>query len=161
MFSVPSTYRTITWFTGSTPTTLLDVKEVEALNFLKNISKPTDILLTYPFGDLQIKDFPNPPVPMTYYNAPYVSFFTERHVYLEDLNSANLLSYDVNTRLGYEKMFFSSESKIETRNFLTDNRIRYIYVVDSQRFNVIPEDIGVIEIFNNKKARIYKVNDRI
>jgi hypothetical protein len=155
--AMPSTIETIHWFTAPTPTTFLDKSEIEALRFLKNNSLAKDVLLTYPFEESQQKNYPNPPVPMTYYNSPYVSFFTARRVYLEDQNSARILSYDLLGRLGKEKFFFGTDDPNAARSFLTDNQIIYIYMVDNQAFKLSPERIGVKEIFNNQKVRIYKV----
>ncbi|MDP3888719.1 MAG: hypothetical protein Q8Q24_01610, partial [bacterium] len=155
--SLPSTIETIHWFTAPVPTTLLDQKEVEALKFLKDNSKQSDVLLTYPFGEVQAKYF-NPPAPMTYYNSPYVSFFTERRIYLEDQNAANLLSYDAQKRLNEEKEFFSFLNPSSSQNFLLKHpEIKFIYLVDSQGQNLKIPDLGLKEVFNNQKVRIYQV----
>lgn len=159
--ALPSTLKTIYWFNAPVPTTLLGKKEVEALKFLKEKSKPEDILLTYPYGELQAKHFPKSPVPMTYYNSPYVSFFTGRRVFLEDLNAATILGYDIQSRLDKEEKFFQTQDSSWARNFLTDQRVNFVYLVDDQRINLKPEDISLNEIFNNQKVRIYEVGGKI
>lgn len=159
--AMPSTIETIWWFNAPTPTTLLDQKELEALKFLNNKSKISDVLLTYPYDAYVQKSFKEPPVPMTYYNSPYVSFFTERRVYLEDLNAATLLSYDIDSRLKKEKDFFSFSNSSESLSFLKGNKISYIYLVDGQGPDLRPEEIGLKKVFDNQKVRIYEVNDKI
>ncbi len=160
-FALPSTIKTIYWFNAPIPTTLLDQKEVEALKFLKEKSKPEDILLTYPYGELQSKHFPKPPVPMTYYNSAYVSFFTGRRVFLEDQNAAIILSYNLDQRLSEEKEFFSFKDFGLAKKFLKERSIHFIYLVDDQGSQLQPDKIGLEKIFDNQKVRIYEVGDTI
>jgi len=156
--ALPSTLKTIYWFNAPTPTTLLAKEEIEALDFLSENSNPEEIILTYPFDSTVAQNFKEPPVPMTYYNSSYVSFFTGQRVYLEDLNAATLLSYDVNTRLNKEKAFFSLQDPSQSKDFLTQNKIRFVYLVDNQWAKLKPEEIGLKKIFDNQKVRIYQVN---
>ena len=153
--ALPSTIKTIYWFTAPVPTTLLDKKEVEALKFLKEKSKIDDILLTYPYGERQAKHFPKPSVPLTYYNSPYVSFFTARRVFLEDQNAAIILSYNLDQRLSEEKEFFSFKDSGLAKKFLEEKNIQFIYLVDDQGSQLQPDKIGLEKIFDNQKVRIY------
>lgn len=159
--ALPSTLKTIYWFNAPTPTTLLVKEEIEALRFLGQNSKPEEITLTYPFHYAVARAFKEPPVPMTYYNSPYVSFFAGRRVYLEDQNAATLLGYEIDFRLSQEREFFSTRNTSWAKNFLEENKINYLYLVDNQDLNAGKEELGLEEVFNNQKVRIYKVGGRI
>lgn len=153
---LPSTIETLYWFNAPVPTTLLAAEEVEALSFLRKKSKKEDILLTYPYGELAIRHFPEPPVPMTYYNSPYVSFFTGRRVYLEDQNAATILDYPLEERLAREQEFFQAEGVEKAKEFLVQEKIAYIYLVDAQDIKADKEALGLEKIFENEKVRIFK-----
>jgi len=159
--SLPSTIETIHWFTAPTPTTLLEVGEVEALAFLKENSQKDDIILTYPHGEVTIRNFPEPPVPMTYYNSPYVSFFADRRVFLEDQNAATILDYPVEERLRKVRHFFQTEEVDEAKQFLVQEKIAYIYLVEFQEIVADQEALGLEKIFDNQKVRIFQVNGKI
>ena len=140
---------------------LLEEGEIEALAFLKENSGEEDVILTYPFSDAVRRNFPEPPVPMTYYNSPYVSFFTDRRAFLEDQNAANILGYPLEERLAQVKAFFQTEAVDEAREFLVKEGIDYLYLVEWQGVKADPEAIGLEEIFDNQKVKIFQVNDRI
>jgi len=155
--SLPSSLETLYWFNAPVPTTLLGKEEVEALSFLKKNSRPEDLILTYPYGELQIKHFPKPPVPMTYYNSPYVSFFSNRRVYLEDQNAAIILGYPWEERLSEVKTFFKTEEEKEAREFLDKRGIDYLYLVSRQDLVADKDKLGLNKIFENGSVRIFKV----
>jgi hypothetical protein len=159
--ALPSTLKTIYWFNAPTPTTLLEAGEVEALEFLRTHSQKGEIILTYPYSAYEQRKYKEPPVPMTYYNSPYVAFFTERRVFLEDQNAATILGYDLETRLTQEKAFFETKDSLSAQEFLILNKIGYVYLVDNQNLVADKEEIGLEEIFNNQKVRIYQFNGKI
>lgn len=159
--SLPSTLKTIYWFNAPTPTTLLSAEEVKALRFLKLNSKKDEIILTFPFNANAAKKFKEPPVPMTHYNSPYVSFFTGRRVFLEDQNAATILGYDLEGRLTQEKRFFETDNLAFAREFLIQNKITYLYLVGDQDLSVDKQALDLKEIFDNQKVRIYQFNGKI
>ncbi|MGB9911241.1 MAG: hypothetical protein ACPLKP_01405 [Microgenomates group bacterium] len=155
--SLPSAVKTFWWYNAPTPTTILEKKELEGLNFLKRYSSKEEIILTYPYYENKRKQFERPPIPLTYYNSSYVSFFSERRVYLEDQNQANILGYPWKERLKKVEEFFQTKEKEKAEKFLKEARINYIYLVDDQKFNS-EKDLDLPLIFNNGKVRIFKVN---
>jgi hypothetical protein len=154
-FSLPSTLKTISWHWSEPPTSFLGNAEIEALEFLKNASQKTDLVLAFPFVP-GTPDLIPPPVPLSYYNAAYISFFANRHLYLEDQTVATIQGYGLNQRLNQIKFFFSTKNASKARQFLDDKKIRFIYLVDQQSWQA---DLGekVDLAFENKRARIYQV----
>ncbi len=159
--ALPSTLRTIYWFNAPVPTTLLEAGELEALEFLRENSREGEIIFTYPFNPAIQKRYKEPPVPMTYYNSPYVAFFTGQRVFLEDQNAATILGYNLEERLAQEEEFLMTENLLLAREFLNKNKISYLYLVNDQDLVVDKEELGLKEIFNNQKVRIYKFGGKI
>lgn len=157
VFSLPSAIKTFWWYNAPIPTTILEKEELEGLSFLKNNSFPHEIVLTYPYDEAKKKKFFQPPIPLTYYNSSYVSFFSGRRVYLEDQNQANILGYPWKERLRKIEEFFQTKEREKAERFLREAGIDYIYLVDDQKFNS-EKDLDLPLIFNNGKVRIFKVN---
>lgn len=154
--SLPSAFKTFWWYNSPVPTTILDVKEKEALEFLKKNSSFQNIILTYPYEEKKKGNF-GYPIPLTYYNSLYVSFFSDRRTYLEDQNTANILGYPLEKRLKEVEDFFLTDEKEAAGNFLKQEGIDYIYLVDDQKIK-LERELPITEIFNNGKVRIFKVN---
>jgi len=154
--SLPSAIKTFWWYNSPVPTTILEFKEKEALDFLRKNSSPQSVVLTYPYQEWKRKEF-NPPIPLTYYNSLYVSFFSDRRTYLEDQNTANILGYPLEERLKKVENFFLTTNKELAEDFLRKEGIDYIYLVDDQRV-ALERELSAEEIFNNGKVRIFKVN---
>jgi hypothetical protein len=159
--ALPSTLKTIYWFNAPTPTTLLEEGEFEGLNFLRANSKVEEIILTYPFIASIQKSFKEPPVPMTYYNSPYVAFFTGRRVFLEDQNAATILGYDLEGRLAQVEEFFATGNPLLARDFLLRNKISYLYLVGNQDLVADKQEVELVKIFDNRKVRIFQFNGKI
>lgn len=157
ILALPSTLKTIYWFNAPTPTTFLEAGELEGLRFLRANSEDEEIILTYPFVASIQKSFKEPPVPMTYYNSPYVAFFTGRRVFLEDQNAATILGYDLEGRLSPVKEFFATDNPLQARDFLLKNKISYLYLVGNQDLVADKQVVGLTEIFDNQKVRIFSV----
>jgi len=154
--SLPSAIKTFWWYNSPVPTTILEVKEKEALDFLRKNSSPQGVILTYPYQEKKKGNF-GYPIPLTYYNSLYVSFFSDRRTYLEDQNTANILGYPLEERLEKVEKFFMTNEKEVAGNFLQQEGIDYIYLVDDQKIK-LERDLPITEIFNNGKVRIFKVN---
>lgn len=159
--ALPSTLKTIYWFNAPTPTTLLEAGELEGLEFLRTHSQKREIILTFPYSSYEQRKYKEPPVPMTHYNSPYVSFFTGRRVFLEDQNAATILGYDLEGRLTQEKRFFETDNLPFAREFLIQNKITYLYLVGDQDLSVDKQALDLKEIFDNQKVRIYQFNGKI
>jgi len=161
LLALPSTLKAIYWFNAPTPTTILEAGEVEGLEFLRKNSQKGEIIFTFPYSPYEQRKYKEPPVPMTHYNSPYVAFFTERRVFLEDQNAATILGYDLENRLNQEMAFFKTDDSLAAKSFLILNDISYLYLVDDQDLVVDKKEIGLKEIFDNQKVRIYQFNGKI
>jgi len=156
--SLPSAIKTFWWYNSPVPTAILEIKEKEALDFLRRSSSSHSVILTYPYQEKKKGNF-GYPIPLTYYNSLYVSFFSDRRTYLEDQNTANILGYPLEERLKKVEDFFLTTDKEMADDFLRKEGVDYIYLVDDQKI-VLEGRLPIIGIFNNGKVRIFKV-DRI
>jgi len=156
--SLPSAIKTFWWYNSPVPTTILEIKEKEGLDFLRKNSSPQSVILTYPYQEKKKGNF-GYPIPLTYYNSLYVSFFSDRRTYLEDQNTASILGYPLKERLKKVENFFLTADKEAVDDFLRKEKVDYVYLVDDQKI-ALEGRLPIIEIFNNGKVRIFKV-DRI
>ncbi|HUW22062.1 MAG TPA: hypothetical protein VMW41_05370 [Candidatus Bathyarchaeia archaeon] len=155
LFSLPGSLKTISWHWGKTPTALLDRSEKDALSFVENNSGRSEVILAYPYASGSESHF-SAPVPLSYYNAAYVSFFTNRRVYLEDQTAALIQDYGLEERLAKVKNFFMTTDASLANEFLKESHIKYIYLVDDQSWQA---DLGnKLELFySNDRVKVYKI----
>ncbi|MBN1263522.1 MAG: hypothetical protein JW991_04155 [Candidatus Pacebacteria bacterium] len=154
-FSLPGTLKTVSWHWSEPPASIVDRSEMEALEFLKKTSPKSDLVLTYPYQEGVEQKFP-PPVPLSYYNAAYVSFFSNRHLYLEDQTVAKIQGYGLNSRLDKVNYFFNTKNSSEAIGFLKANRLHFVYLVDNQNWQAdLSRELELI--FKNQRVRIYQV----
>jgi hypothetical protein len=156
--ALPSTLKTMSWFTGQVPTTLLAKEEKEALQVINQDKEKEKIVLTYPYQE-RVNLTRQVPVPMSDYNSMYVSFFSGKRVYLEDTNTANISGYPWQERLRQEKIFFETKDSGWAKAFLKENRIGWVYLVGGQRLPLAPAELGLKQIWSEAEVRIYRLDD--
>lgn len=154
LLAVPPTLMTFSWHWTEPSATIIEASELEALTFLRN-QPGVGTVLVYPHepgAESRLK----PPVSLAYYNAAYVSFFSGRPVYLEDETAARIQGYGFEERLAAGRRFFTTEEAAEALNFLRENRISHLYLVDNQSWKA---DLGtaVREVYRTDRSRIYEV----
>jgi hypothetical protein len=158
-FSLPTTLKTAWNFLAPTPTSFVSAGELEGLNFLKKTTPKEAVILTYPFqeGTQGLLS----PILLSNQDSPYVSFFSQRQVFLEDQDAATILGYPVEERCNEEKEFFTTTDANLAGKFLAENNISYIYLGSEEKFN-FPENTPFLEkVFDNEKVRIYQVSGKI
>ncbi|MFC1790561.1 hypothetical protein ACFLZP_03700, partial [Patescibacteria group bacterium] len=156
VLAVPGSLKTISWHWSQPSTSVLDNQEQAALEFIKEQNQGSQTILTYPYVQPSGLVIP-PPVPLSYYNAAYVSFFTASPVYLEDHTAALIQGYDYQNRLEKSKWFFSTNNLGEAKDFLSKNKIGYVYLVDGQQWQAKLEDLFEL-VYENNRARVYHLD---
>jgi len=158
--SVPTVIGNFVEFYGAHSNAIIDNNEISALNYLKNNSKPTDIILTPPFDNGSKYDYKTSPLPIYAWSATgYVSSLTDRSTYLSDEEMASQTGYPVNERLSNENEFFSQKDFNYNINFLKENNIAYIYVPTPRKYSLQEEDNHLTTVFSNDEVNIYRVNN--
>lgn len=168
ILTLPTTLSTL-WnsYLPSRPPAKISNEELEALRFLEK--QPDGVVLTYPFdrykAELAIN---NPPRPLYLYeSSAYVSAFSKKAVFLEDEVNLDITGYEWRHRREEAKIPLTSFDQNEVRKFLTQNKIKYLYLVLSQtpvfgqRFRLGEEQLGLVNIFENSEVVIYKINNAL
>ncbi|MBN1168610.1 hypothetical protein JXA63_01850 [Candidatus Woesebacteria bacterium] len=159
LVTIPTTLSTL-WlhYLPGRPPAMIGKSELEALTFLKQ--QPDGIVLTVPFDrDAAIAEQDNPPRPLYLYESTaYVSAFSDKQVFLEDEVNLNITGYDWSERKLAVQKFFETDNTNKVGEFLKENDIKYIYLVDFQKED-FPTDTSFTEkIFDNDEVVIYKTN---
>lgn len=136
------------------PHALITPQELTALNFLRN--KEDGVVLTFPFN-LKLKQGISEPWPLYAYDSTaYISAFSEKAVYLEDLPQNQILLTATEKRQVASTDFFMSSTS-QQLEFLRQNNIKYIYM--PKIFNQRVEELnGIKNIFENEEIVIYVLN---
>lgn len=140
---------------GKTPHAFVSTNELVGLQFIAK--QPNGTILTYPFDEKLKTRIAEPWPILAYDSTAYVSAFSKKAVYLEDVGQNQILLTDYKKRQVTSYDFFQRPMAGELK-FLGDNNIKYIYL--PKIFNTrLDESTGVIKnIFENEEVVIYKAN---
>jgi hypothetical protein len=153
---VPTTLGTLFYnYLPSRPPARVSFEELEALDFLRQ--QPDGVVLIYPYEPSWREKFGEPKPLYAYETTAYVSAFSEKQTFLEDEMNLEISGYNWRPRREEEQRFFATDNKEWARNFLQDNKIRYIYLVKGQKMNLGLEDINAKKIFENGEVVIFNL----
>lgn len=151
--TIPTTLDTLKHYLPERPPAKLSTFEIEGLEFLKK--QPNGTVMVLPF-DPKLKDKYSEPVPLAAYTSTsYVSAFSGKEVFIEDLINLEILGVDYKGRLNLQRDF--SRIPENSKKILKENNISYIYTVKSQNFQEMEEKMGIKNIFENDEVKIFKV----
>lgn len=137
------------------PPAYLSVKENEALKFLS--IQEDGVVLKHPF-DRQLRGKFKDPYPLSIYaDNTYVSAYSGKSVYIEDVEQQIVLNTDYKKRLDNAERFFVEKDLTWSDKFLKDNNIRYIYLPKIYYLPMAEELYPMKKVFENKEANIYEV----
>jgi hypothetical protein len=133
--------------------------ELDGLNLLK--SEPPGAVLTYPYNKYLRYVINNPePLPLwVYQTSAYVSAYSAKETYLEDIMQQGILGNDFEFRLKKAGDYLEGKLTQEEENqFLKENNIKYVYFPKEVR-PIIKNGIRGPKIFENDSAIIYRVGE--
>lgn len=137
------------------PPSRLTVGEQDGLTFLKSLS--AGAVLTVPF-DRSLRSQSKDPFPLVAYETTaYVSAFSGKSTFMEDEIQQEILQTDFKKRLVEENDFFNGKDKNWSREFLSKNSIRYIYVPKISGVSLDIEGLNIKNIYNNNEVAIFEV----
>ncbi|EKD90469.1 MAG: hypothetical protein ACD_31C00005G0095 [uncultured bacterium] len=165
VFSVPTVLGNINEFYGpnSNPLAIISNAELEALNHLKAVSGPDDVILNLPYNKyLQDKVRFQPKPIYTWYSTGYISALTERRTYLSSEEQVLIQDYPVEERREKAKEFFEGEDYLTNRAFLAKYNIKFVYLPKKELEKPFDfEKNGLIKSFENAEIIIYTVKDAV
>jgi hypothetical protein len=136
--------------------TYLENGEHEALLFLKD--QENGVVLTYPYNQYLRYGTSKVPLPLwAYQTSTYVSAYSEKETYLEDLMQQGILGAPYKERVTEAESYFNNSKKTEgEEQFVSANNIKYVYIPQDLRRLVNTKLEGAKIIFENQSAVIYK-----
>ena len=137
------------------PPAYLPLEEYSALNFLSN--QEDGVVLKHPY-DRSLRDkYPDPYPLAVYADNAYVSSYSRKAVFVEDVEQQIVLGADYQKRLEDTQRFFIEKDMAWSREFLKSNSIDYIYLPKIYFLPVAEEEYPMTKIFENEAVNIYKV----
>ena len=128
--------------------------EIEGLDFLSK--QDSGVVFIHPYDSRLKKQIAEPWPLFVYDSTAYVSAYSKKKVYLEDVPQNEILLTDYKKRIVASDDFFLSPDSQKVK-FLTENKIKYIYI--PKLFNQkIDERDGIKNIFENGDVIIYSFN---
>lgn len=165
IFSLPTVLGSLNEFYGPNSTPLAKISDVniKALDFIVKNTRSEDVILTIPFNanpvDLNSwEKYSAHPEPIyLWYSTSYITALTGRSTYLTSEEQALITGYPVKERLEKEKNFFSQKDFAFNREFLKENKIKYIYIEKLLlEKDLSPDRNGIEKIYENDEVVIYK-----
>lgn len=138
------------------PPAYLQRGEYQSLNFLKQ--EPSGIVLKHPFNSALRGSFKDPYPLSVYADNSYVSAFSGKSVFVEDVEQQIVLNTNYQDRLAEANRFFVEKDLSWSKKFLKDNNIRYIYLPKIYSLPMAEGEYPMKKIFENKDVNIYQVN---
>lgn len=137
------------------PPAYLPVGEYQALNFLK--LQPPGTVLKNPFNPSLRGNYKDPYTLAVYADNSYVTAYTGKAVFIEDIEQQIVLNTDYTGRLNEASRFFIEKDITWSKKFLKDENIRYIYLPKIYHLPMAEQEYPIKKIFENDTANIYKV----
>jgi hypothetical protein len=138
-----------------TPPAYLSVKEYEGLKFLSTQSE--GIVLKKPFDQEDRSKFRDPYPLSVYADNAYVSAYSGKGVFIEDVEQQTILNTDYKERLTQADRFFVEKDLTWSNSFLKENHIAYIYLPKIYSLPMAEGEYQMKKIFENSGVNIYKV----
>jgi hypothetical protein len=161
LLTIPTTLITLKdVYLPNRPPAMLSSQELEGLRFLAAIPDGGyGFVLTHPFDKFKAKEAEsNPPRPLYLYDSTaYVAAFSKHPVFLEDEVNLNITGYDWRTRRAEVEAWYQEKDQSKAREFLKQNKIKYLYWIKPQRAYLGEGQLGLEKIFENKEVEVYMV----
>lgn len=144
---------------GKVPLAKVTPAELEALSWLRQNSRITDIVLTKPFAGGAEYRYQSQPWPISgWYSTPYVFVFSGRYAYLSGEEQLMITGYKTEEDLTAIKAFFARKDWTKSAPFLREKGIRFIYLrKDEMEQPLIEEGNQINKVFENDEVVIFKV----
>lgn len=156
VLAVPTQIGLLWQFYSNQPLSKVTFEEVKALEFLRENSNETSIILTAPFNKYE-RDKYYPPVPIySWYDTGYISAFSGRRTWAADQEQVDIMGYKADDLFEERKFVFKDESAENVNMFLGKYKIDYVYLPWGQKFAVDVRDLNLKEIYRSQNVKIYQ-----
>ena len=159
MLMVPTQVSLIYSFYSRSPFAKISSTEIQALNFLKENTDQESIIITPPYNkhlDLK-KDIPDI---WDWFDTAYVAAFSERRVYLADLEQVDIMGYDLESRLRILKDLFAEEDPSVFMKKILKTNADYLYFPPATKPSADISKTNFKRIYANDAVEIWKIEEK-
>ncbi len=157
LLAVPTQLGLLWQFYSNKPLSKISNEELEALDFLKK--QQEGIVLVAPFNSYERDKYKNPPIPIyAWYDTGYVAAFSGKQTLISDEEQVNIMGYEVGNLLKEREEIFKTSDERLINEFVKKYNVSYIYLAWEQKFAAGIDKISLDTIFQNKDARVLRVN---
>jgi hypothetical protein len=141
-----------------TPFAKISRGETEALNFIKNNTPTSSVILTQPY-DTSLDLGEKTPRIWDWYDTAYVSALSGRREYFADREQVDIMGYSFADREKNQRDFFESKDINFDKISLAKNfsGVKYIYFPTMLRPKADLVKVGLTKIFENDEAEVWMI----
>lgn len=157
LLSIPTQVSLINNFYNRLPFAKIEKEELSALNWLKEESIETSVILTPPYN--KYLNLPSPvPQIWDWSDTSYVSALSSRRIYLEDTEQVDIMGYKLKERADFQEMIFTEANPRLIEQRLKDEKINYLYFPIALKPKADLTKTTLQKVFTNPAVEIWRVN---
>lgn len=137
------------------PPSFLPIAEKQALEFLSE--QEDGVVLKHNFDSTLRAEYSDPFPLVVYAESMYVSAYSGKEVYLEDIEQQIVLDTNFRDRQRGVEEFFSETDLEQIGKFLREEKIKYVYLPKVYFLPLAEGDYPMRKIFENEEVNIYEV----
>jgi len=154
LLSFPTTIGTLSDYLTSQSASRISLTELHALDFLRNSEAGVIVSpLTY---SRFVPNAPDPKPLYAYVSTAYISAFSGHPEYLSDTINLDITSFSYQDRVKDVIRLYLTRDPYWVREFLTENKIKYVYETPFDHLMIRPEDACLTKIFDSGEINLYK-----
>lgn len=132
-------------------------QEMEALNFVKNSTSETSIVMSPPYNQyLNLKK--TTPDIWDWFDTSYIAAFSERRTFFDDYEQVDIMGYDWKGRSEVKKTIFENTNVDIVNESFKESKANILYFPTILSPKVEPESLGLTRIFINDEIEVWKAN---
>lgn len=132
-------------------------QEIEALNFIKNNTPETAVIMTPPYNQHFDQKLVTPNI-WDWFDTSYVSALASRRTYFDDYEQVDIMGYDFRPRFETKRIIFESEMFFEISEVLVSTNADLLYFPKLLRPKADLNQTGATLIFENEETEVWKIN---
>ena len=154
LLSFPTTIGTLSDYLTSQSASRISLTELHALDFLRNSEVGVIVSpLTY---SRFVPNSPDPKPLYAYVSTAYISAFSGHPEYLSDTINLDITSFSYQDRVKDVIRLYLTRDPAWVGEFLTENKIKYVYETPLDHLMIRPEDACLTKIFDSGEINLYK-----
>jgi len=139
------------------PFTRISSSEIEALEFIKNNTEETTVILTPPYNQYLNQKKQIPEI-WDWFDTSYVSSISARRTYFDDYEQVDIMGYDYKPRLKTKEIVFSEKDLIKVKGALMNTSSDLLYFPKDLRPQVELNKTGLTLFYENSKVEVWRIN---